>query len=170
MNSRFKTHGNFYHFCETLQKEEVVIAQQLENYVEGSIQREKQPKYLKKRHRAIKKYSIMLQNKEITPMVFLATMANRKNHIVYSDEDITLHETEVDLARENKLYGGSDDIKYEDLDYSLGDSGDSDVEITSSTSSTPSTLSQATHQLNADSNNGEKNIFFMFYISSTFFL
>lgn len=36
-NQRFKTHGNFYHFCETLQKEEMAIAEQLDNYIQGSI-------------------------------------------------------------------------------------------------------------------------------------
>lgn len=41
VNHRFKTHGNFFHFCEMLQKEELVIAQQLENYVEGTVQRER---------------------------------------------------------------------------------------------------------------------------------
>lgn len=96
INQRFKTHGNFYHFCETMQKEEVVIAQQLENYIEGSIQRGKQPKYLKKRNKTIKKFSRMLQDREVTPSQFLTTMANRKNHILYADEDVSLTSAETD--------------------------------------------------------------------------
>lgn len=133
MNSRFKTHGNFYHYCEMLQKEEVVIAQQLENYIEGSMQREKQPKYLKRRQKAIKKYSDMLEKKEITPMAFLATMANRKNRIVYKDEDISLDEVEVEMAVEKELYGGDDDCVYLEINDSSSCSSDSDVEDTPAT-------------------------------------
>lgn len=131
INNRFKTHGNFYHFCETLQKEEVVVAQQLENYIDGSIQRDKQSKYLKKRHAAIKKYSNMLENGEITPMVFLTAMANRKNRIVYSDEDISLNEVEVKMTQEKRLYGGDDNAEYQQVDESSSDSSDTETEVIS---------------------------------------
>lgn len=73
------------------------------------MQSDKQPKYLKRRHKAIKKYSDMLSKNEITPMTFLATMANNKNHIVYKDEDISLEEVEVQMASGKELYGGDDD-------------------------------------------------------------
>ncbi|XP_031621917.1 uncharacterized protein LOC116339967 [Contarinia nasturtii] len=128
VNKRFKTHGNFFHFCEALQKEELVIAQQLENYIEGTVQREKQPKYLKKRNIAIKKYSLMLQNKEITPTVFLATMANKKNRILYADEDISLNDVEVKILQGSELYGGNDDVVYEEIDES-SEVSDSDIDI-----------------------------------------
>lgn len=131
MNQRFKTHGNFYHFCETLQKEEVVIAQQLENYIGGSMQHQKQPKYLKKRNAAIKKYSIMLQNDEISPMTFLATMANRKHHILYADDDISLNDLELNSTPE--LFGGDDDAVY--VLNESSDSSDSDTEQTFVTNS-----------------------------------
>lgn len=131
INQRFKTHGNFFHFCETLQKEEVVIAQQLENYIEGTIQRQKVPTYLKNRHKLIRKHSLMLQRKEISPMVFLATMANRKNHIVYADEDISLNEKEIELSERIELYGNEDDVIYQEFNDSSSASENSDIEDTS---------------------------------------
>lgn len=131
INTRFRTHGNFYHFCEAMQKEEVVIAEQLQNYVDGTVQRAKQSKYLQKRHKIIRKYSQMLRNNEITPILFLTTMANRKNHIVYGDEDISLNDHEVELAETNELCGNKDDVEYEEFDYSSSDSSDVDTEIPS---------------------------------------
>lgn len=38
LNKMFKTHGNCFHFCEILQKEEVTKATLLENEIEGTIQ------------------------------------------------------------------------------------------------------------------------------------
>lgn len=122
MNNRFKTHGNFYHFCETMQKEEVVIAENLKNYIEGSMQNSRQAKFYQKRNQAIKKYSIMLQNKEITPMNFLVTMANRKNHILYADEDVSLEKEDLQMLQESDLFGGEDNISYRE--YPLNESSD----------------------------------------------
>lgn len=112
INQRFKTHGNFYHFCEALQMEEVVIATELENYINGSIQKQKLPKYYRMRNKFIRENSIMLQNGEISTSIFLATMANRKSHVLYDDQDISLNEVEVEIAQEStELYGGNDQWK-----------------------------------------------------------
>lgn len=110
INKRFKTHGEFYRFCESLQNEELAVTTQLSNYIDGSVQRQRLSKFLKKRNVLIRKYSIMLQNGEITPSLFLATLANRKNHVIYEDEDICLDQDEVDIAvKESELYGGNQD-------------------------------------------------------------
>lgn len=122
INQRFKTHGNFFHFCEALQKEELVIATQLENFVTGSIQQQKQPKFYKKRNELIRKFSLMLQNGEIAPSLFLITMANRKNKVVFADEEISLNEIVV----ETQAYGGDEDD--EDFAQLVADWSDSDME------------------------------------------
>lgn len=125
MNARFKTHANLYHFCESLLKEEVVIAESLRNYIEGSMQKIKMPKFYRKRNRAIKKYSKMLQNEEISPMMFLTTMANRKNHIVYEEIDISVEEAEIE-GNQSDLFGGDDETVYKEypLDDMSEDSSD----------------------------------------------
>lgn len=148
VNQRFKTHGNFFHFCETLQSEEVVIATQLENYVTGTIQRDKQPKYLKKRHKNIWKYSKMLKNGDIKPMLFLAIMANSKNHIVYADSDISMHEKEIQMSSEKEYFGNADNVVYQEFDDSSSDSENDDTDIIStrgamSPSPSPSTASSS---------------------------
>lgn len=117
MNNRFKTHGNFYHFCEALQKEELVTAENLRNYIDGSMQSTRQSKFYQKRNKAIKKYSIMLQNKEIDPISFLATMANRKNHILFADEDIHLDADDLQIVQESVLYGGEEDVVYKEYPF-----------------------------------------------------
>lgn len=80
---------------------------------------------MKKRNELIRKYSIMLQNGEITPSLFLATLANRKNHVIYEDGDICLDQDEVDIAvKESELYGANQD------DVDLAYLSDSDTENT----------------------------------------
>lgn len=66
----------------------------------------------------------MLKNGEISVGVFLATMANRKNNIVYADEIISLNEREVQLAQESESYGGHDDVDHEEF----AEFSDSDTE------------------------------------------
>lgn len=78
INKRFKTHGNFFNFCECLQKEEVVITETLQNDIDGAIQKNNQNRFYKRRNQLIAKYSRMLKNNEINPMQFLKTMANQK--------------------------------------------------------------------------------------------
>lgn len=116
INQRFKTHGNFFRFCESLQDEEVVIVNHLEGYFQGTIQYEKLPKFYKKRNKLIRKYSLMLQNKEISVQQFLTTMANKKNNVLYADEDISIEEEEVKMNEDVELFGGLDDIVYENID------------------------------------------------------
>lgn len=129
INHRFKTHGNFFHFCEMLQKEELIIAQQLENYIDGTVQREGRSAYLKKRHAAINKYSNLLESGEMDPMQFLAVMANKKNRIVYQDEDVSLEEVEVESTESREPYGGDDNVQYEEFDdLYYSDASDSDTE------------------------------------------
>lgn len=69
-NKTFKTHGNFFHFCEVLQKEEVAKTEQLENDIEGTIQKSNQRKFYKKRSEFIKEYSIRLKEEKIDTQLF----------------------------------------------------------------------------------------------------
>lgn len=82
-------------------------------YIEGAIPHDRQPKYLKKR--------------EIAPILFLAVMANHKNHMLYDDSNITLHNVEVNEAQDSELYGGNDDVIYEEIHESLSDKSDTDM-------------------------------------------
>lgn len=121
INKRFKTHGNFFHFCESMQKEEVVIVEALQNDIGGSIQKNNQTKFYKRRNVLISKYSSMLKKEEITSMQFLKTMANEKNRVLYADSDISESPVEVDLAMQTELYGNVDTATYVEVDEFIDD-------------------------------------------------
>lgn len=70
----------------------------MENYFNGTIQRQRQTSDSQKRSKRIIKYSIMLKNGEISAAVFISTMANRKNKILYADDEIGLEDIEVNAA------------------------------------------------------------------------
>lgn len=106
-NKIFKTHGNFFHFVETLQKEEVAKAEQLEGDVEGLIQRSNQKKYYKDRSQLIKDYSYRLRDGQISTHLFLKTIANPKNNILFSDAQISVLSAEVDITTSSVLYEGT---------------------------------------------------------------
>lgn len=106
-NKTFKTHGNFFHFCETLQKEEVSKAEQLEGDVEGLIQRNTQKKYYKDRSEVIKQYSQLVRDNQISPQLFLKTMANPRNKILFSDSQIPVLNAEVEITINSDLYEGA---------------------------------------------------------------
>lgn len=105
-NKMFKTHGSFFHFCEILQKEEVTKATLLENEIGGSIQKNCQKKFYKKRSELIKEYSQKLQDGQINIELFLKTMANPKNLLVYSDSHISVLDTEVEISTNTELFEG----------------------------------------------------------------
>lgn len=130
VNKAFKTHGNFYHFCEKLQLEELASTEDLEKYVNGKIAKTYRKPFLKERSELITKYSMLLKTRKIAPYMFLKTMANIKNKIIYSDSDISLNDVEVELSNQTELMQGDDfvspTLKYDDeytdeLIYAHGD-------------------------------------------------
>lgn len=132
INKRFKANGTFFHFCESMQNEEVVIAQQLENDLDGTIQRENQTPFYKRRNKLINKYSIQLKNGDIEPMHLLRIMANHKNNILYGESDTSQNAAEVRISVETELYGGSDNVIYNELDEcDLSDLSDLEIDIDS---------------------------------------
>lgn len=137
INKKFKTHGNFFHFCESLQKEEVVTVENLQNDIDGSIQKNNQTRFYKRRHQLIARYSQMLKNNEITPMMFLKTMAHQKNRVLYADSDISANTVEVDLAAQSELYGNVDTATYKEVNELIDfDLNMIDENATASTSTT----------------------------------
>lgn len=116
-NKLFRTHGNFFHFCEVLQKEEVTKVEQLENEINGTIQRNNQKIYYKKRSEVIKEYSQRLEEKQISTSHFLKIMANPKNAILFTDGQISIHDIEVDLAINTELSEGVDQSEIHELSY-----------------------------------------------------
>lgn len=131
LNRAFKTHGNFYHFIEQLQIEECASTDQLEKYMNGHEQKDKQKPFYKKRAKKIKHYSNLLKNDEINPDMFLKIMANPKNSILYSESDISLHNTEVELSVGAELVEGTPSLEAENSStlYNSEDELDADVEI-----------------------------------------
>lgn len=123
-NKAFRTHGNFYSFCEVLQKEELSTSTELEHDLSGSVNRVRESKYYKERNKLIKVYSAQLCAKEISALEFLKTMANIKNKIIYSDSSISIEDVEVDESVNTELEG-HDSIPQYDVFQSLEYRGES---------------------------------------------
>lgn len=108
VNKAFKTHANFFHFCECLQIEELSSTNHLENYTAGTKQKSHEKIFYKKRSKLIRKYSLMLKNGDIEPYLFLKTMANIKNKIVFRESEISVKAMEIILTNETELMEGSE--------------------------------------------------------------
>lgn len=108
VNKIFRTHGNFFQFVECLRDEEVIKADEFCRHVNGKVQPDKRKKFYKKRSELIRNYSLQLESKKINFKLFVNTMANIDNEVLYSDEVISTHETEVELTVDTELIVGDD--------------------------------------------------------------
>lgn len=116
-NKTFRTHGNFFHFVETLQDEELFKTQQLESYVEGTVQKTRVDAFFRNRSKFIKQYSLELKDKKIESRQFLSLMSNLKNSVVFSESDITTNKIEVEMSINTELMEGDEtDIIYQNND------------------------------------------------------
>lgn len=88
-------------------------------------------------------------------MVFLATMANRKNHMLYADEDTSLEDREVELNESREFYGGPDDIIFEEVletSSELSDDTDSEIEVASGATASTQLVSRTRMRANSRKN------------------
>lgn len=109
MNMLFKTHGAFYPFCETLQKIELTTSTELENYVNGTQQRDSRKAFYVKRSKLICQ---LQQTYRDNPKLLLNALANPKNKALYADNEITVDP--VDIQADNELYGNEDEVTYKE--------------------------------------------------------
>lgn len=107
-NKFFRTHGAFFQFVETLQKEETVKADQFSQDVSGIFQPDRRKKFYKKRAELIAKYWTQLEKKIITPKHFLSIMANVNNEILYDEKLFFTHEIDIELSNGTLLMEGDD--------------------------------------------------------------
>lgn len=110
INSEFKTHGNFFSFIESLQKEELMKTEELEHDTEGAMQRDFRKKKDQLRAKNIAKYSLLLQSDKITPKLVVKTMANMNNKIIFDDRAISIHPVEVENVKNTMLMDGSESM------------------------------------------------------------
>lgn len=123
LNKLFKTHGNFYLFCESLQKIVSASSNEVENYIDGTIQKEKKSAFYKKRNQLIKQISIQYEH---SPKLMINALANVKNKIVYAEEDVLIEPMNVELAEDIELYGADAEIIYKEYEWS--DDDDDEIE------------------------------------------
>lgn len=109
VNKLFKTHGSFFSFCETLQKIEASTSTKLENYINGTLQRDTRKPFYKKRAKLINILWIDYKN---NPKMLLNALANPKNKALYADDEITTEIDDVELATCVELYGNADGTVY----------------------------------------------------------
>lgn len=107
-NQTFRTHGNFYHFVETLQVEELFKTEQLQSYVDGTTQKSRQDAFFKKRSQFIRKHSIELRDGIIDSRQFLSLMSNTKNCVVFNETEIAVSEVEVEISNNYELMVGDE--------------------------------------------------------------
>lgn len=118
INKSFRTHGAFYHFVESLQKEETVKADQFSRDVDGTLQPDRRKKFFKKRSELISKYWSELEKKVVTPKHFVSIMANINNEILCDEKIMFTSEKDVEISNETTLMEG------EDVTYVLPDFND----------------------------------------------
>lgn len=106
INKSFRTHGAFYHFVESLQKEETVKADQFSRDVDGTLQPDRRKNFFKKRSELIAKYWTELEKKVVTPKHFVSIMANINNEILYDDKMMYTSEIDIKLSNETELMEG----------------------------------------------------------------
>lgn len=109
VNKTFKTHGNFFSFVKSLQREEAVKADQLVRDAKGFLQQDRRKRFYKQRSKLIEKYSNDLQNNKINYKQFINVMANVENDILFPDNAISTIEQEVTLTNETELMIGDDE-------------------------------------------------------------
>lgn len=124
VNKLFKTHGNFFLFCETLQKVEAATSTLLENYINGTQQKDTRAAFYKKRSKFIKKVSIEYKN---NPNLLLNALANPKNKALYADNEITTEIEDIELATNVELYGNEDGAVYKEIEMSDDSSDEAQV-------------------------------------------
>lgn len=66
INKSFRTHGSFFNFVESLQKEETVKADQFSRDINGTLQPDRRKAFFKKRSELIAKYWTELENNSET--------------------------------------------------------------------------------------------------------
>lgn len=107
-NKSFRTHGAFFQFVETLQKEETVKTDQFSRDVSGIFKPDRRRNFYKKRAELISKYWTQLEKRIITPRLFVSIMANVNNEILYDEKMFFTHETDIQLSNETALIEGED--------------------------------------------------------------
>lgn len=110
MNKLFKTHGGFYLFCETLQKLEASTSTQLQNYVNGTQQKDTRKAFYKKRSKLIAK---LQRDHKDNPKLLLNALANPKNKTLYEDNEIDVED--VDLTADTEMYGNENNVIYKEI-------------------------------------------------------
>lgn len=111
LNKTFKTHGSFFSFVESLQNEEAIKADQFERDTLGTIPRDRRKKYYKQRSLLIEKYSQELERGNINYKKFVNTMASIDNKILYADNEISLHDKEIEITKATDLLVGDDTVE-----------------------------------------------------------
>lgn len=113
INKIFRTHGGFFQFVESFQKEEVVKADQFQRDVKGNKQPDRRNAFYKKRALLIEKYSNQLLQKEITTRQFLSIMANVNNEVICHEKEFFTDEVDIRMSIDTILEEGVD-MPFED--------------------------------------------------------
>lgn len=108
INKSFRTHGTFFAFVESLQKEEAMKSDEFERDVSGTPQRDDRKNLYKKRAEMIETYSDKLSSGKINWKYFVNVMSNLNNKILYEDNEMFLNKTDVDMADDMALIEGDD--------------------------------------------------------------
>lgn len=126
LNKLFKTHGGFYLFCETLQKLEASTSTQLQNYINGTQQKDTRKTFYKKRTKLI---SQLQRDHKDNPKLLISCLANPKNKALYEDNEIDVEN--VDIPNDTEVYGNeNDDVIYKEILDGESDSEDNTEAIT----------------------------------------
>lgn len=116
INNSFRTHGTFFAFVESLQKEEAMKTDEFQRDVNGTPQRDGRKLLYKKRAEMIETYSAQLSSGKINWKYFVNVMSNLNNKILYDDSEMFLTETDIESAASTLLVESSESEKGNDFD------------------------------------------------------
>lgn len=106
LNKKFRTHGTFFNFVESLQREELSKSDEFQRHVSGKKQSDKRHRFYVRRAETIKLYWDQLKSNTINFKLFLNVMSNDSNYIFYDenemDIDCNAQETEMEQSDEQQ--------------------------------------------------------------------
>lgn len=108
VNKKFRTHGDFFHFVETLQKEELAKVDEFCRHMGGKMQPDRRKNFYKKRTELIGKYSRRLEAKEINYKYFLNIMTNVDNDVFFDEDEMFVDEIDINMTKEMELISGDE--------------------------------------------------------------
>lgn len=93
LNKKFRTHGTFFNFVESLQREELSKSDEFQRHVSGKKQSDRRHKFYVRRAETIQLYWNQLKSNTTNFKLFLNIMSDDSNKIFYDENEMDIDYT-----------------------------------------------------------------------------